>query len=176
MNSQTRALLTGVNAGIIKIRGAYAAWCRQNGVNYHEMLILYSLYIDDIRTQKAISQAYGVPKQTINNLIRALQEKGYLTLAPNASNRQERILTLTESGLRYAESILLPLARAGGKRHLRHGRGSGAPDGGYGAALWRHFGESYAGGQLWESVASFFRNPILARRELAAFCCALRRR
>ena len=108
-NSQTRALLTGVNAGIIKIRGAYAAWCRQNGVNYHEMLILYSLYIDDIRTQKAISQAYGVPKQTINNLIRALQEKGYLTLAPNASNRQERILTLTESGLRYAESILLPL-------------------------------------------------------------------
>ena len=107
MNSQTRALLTGVNAGIIKIRGAYAAWCRQNGVNYHEMLILYSLYIDDIRTQKAISQAYGVPKQTINNLIRALQEKGYLTLAPNASNRQERILTLTESGLRYAESILL---------------------------------------------------------------------
>lgn len=61
------------------------------------------------------------PKQTINNLIRALQEKGYLTLAPNASNRQERILTLTESGLRYAESILLPLARAGGKRHLRHG-------------------------------------------------------
>ena len=107
MNSQTRALLTGVNAGIIKIRGAYAAWCRQNGVNYHEMLIL--LYIDDIRTQKAISQAYGVPKQTINNLIRALQEKGYLTLAPNASNRQERILTLTESGLRYAESILLPL-------------------------------------------------------------------
>ena len=109
MNSQTRALLTGVNAGIIKIRGAYAAWCRQNGVNYHEMLILYSLYIDEIRTQKAISQAYGVPKQTINNLIRALQEKGYLTLAPNASNRQERILTLTESGLRYAESILLPL-------------------------------------------------------------------
>lgn len=109
MNSQTRALLTGVNAGIIKIRGAYAAWCRQNGVNYHEMLILYSLYIDDIRTQKAISQAYGVPKQTINNLIRALQEKGYLTLAPNASNRQERILTLTEPGLRYAESILLPL-------------------------------------------------------------------
>lgn len=105
MNSQTRALLTGVNAGIIKIRGAYAAWCRQNGVNYHEMLILYSLYIDDIRTQKAISQAYGVPKQTINNLIRALQEKGYLTLAPNASNRQERILTLTESGLRYAESF-----------------------------------------------------------------------
>lgn len=98
-----------MNAGIIKIRGAYAAWCRQNGVNYHEMLILYSLYIDDIRTQKAISQAYGVPKQTINNLIRALQEKGYLTLAPNASNRQERILTLTESGLRYAESILLPL-------------------------------------------------------------------
>ena len=109
MNSQTRALLTGVNAGIIKIRGAYAAWCRQNGVNYHEMLILYSLYIDDIRTQKAISQAYGVPKQTINNLIRALQEKGYLTLAPNASNRQERILALTESGLRYAEGILLPL-------------------------------------------------------------------
>ena len=52
---------------------------------------------------------WPTPKQTINNLIRALQAKGYLTLAPNASNRQERILTLTESGLRYAESILLPL-------------------------------------------------------------------
>ena len=109
MNPKTRTLLTGVNSGIIKIRGAYAAWCRQNGVNYHEMLILYSLYIDDIRTQRAISQAYGVPKQTIHNLIRTLQEKGYLTLSPNASNRQERILSLTEPGLRYAESILLPL-------------------------------------------------------------------
>ena len=109
MNPKTRTLLTGVNSGIIKIRGNTRSSVRQNGVNYHEMLIPYSLYIDDIRTQRAISQAYGVPKQTIHNLIRTLQEKGYLTLSPNASNRQERILSLTEPGLRYAESILLPL-------------------------------------------------------------------
>ena len=145
-------------------------------MNYHEMLILYSLYIDDIRTQKAISQAYGVPKQTINNPIRALQEKGYLTLAPNASNRQERILALTESGLRYAEGILLPLLALEESAICAMGAEAVRPDGGYGAALWRYFGKSHAGGQPWESVVPFFQNPILARRALAAFCCALRHR
>ena len=59
--------------------------------------------------QKGVQIDAGSLPQTIHNLIRTLQEKGYLTLSPNASNRQERILSLTEPGLRYAESNLLPL-------------------------------------------------------------------
>ena len=92
-----------------KMDRAYERYARSCGMNYSSLALLQLIWERQPCTQKELCALTMLPKQTINNLIRALQEKGYLTLAPNASNRQERILTLTESGLRYAESILLPL-------------------------------------------------------------------
>lgn len=109
MTTEKRALLNGVNSGIIRIRGAYAAWCSANGLNYYVMLVFYSLSYDKLRTQKEICDAYRIPKQSLNNVITTLRKEGYLELVPDEKNRREKILTLTEKGQAYAEEKMSSL-------------------------------------------------------------------
>lgn len=109
MTTEKRELLNGVNSGIIRIRGAYAAWCSANGLNYYVMLVFYSLIYDKLRTQKEICDAYRIPKQSLNNVITTLHREGYLELVPGEKNRREKILMLTEKGQAYAEEKMSSL-------------------------------------------------------------------
>ena len=109
MTTEKRALLNGVNSGIIRIRGAYAAWCSANGLNYYVMLVFYSLSYDKLRTQKEICDVYRIPKQSLNNVITTLRKEGYLELVPDEKNRREKVLILTEKGQVYAEEKMNPL-------------------------------------------------------------------
>lgn len=109
MTTEKRALLNGVNSGIIRIRGAYAAWCSANGLNYYVMLVFYSLSYDKLRTQKEICDAYRIPKQSLNNVITTLRKDGYLELVPDEKNRREKVLILTEKGRTYAEEKMSSL-------------------------------------------------------------------
>lgn len=44
-------LLADVNTAIIKVRGAYALWCKEQGITYHELLICYSIRDFGVCTQ-----------------------------------------------------------------------------------------------------------------------------
>ena len=63
MEQNVQQLLIKVNQSIIKIRGAYAACARQNQVNYHELLIFYSLRYLNACTQKQVCEQYLIRKQ-----------------------------------------------------------------------------------------------------------------
>ena len=52
MNEQIRILMSNVNTSIIQIRGAYAAWAKEHGLNYHETLIFYAMRDNEECTQK----------------------------------------------------------------------------------------------------------------------------
>ena len=43
MEKEMRLLLRDVNRAIIKIRGAYAKWAKENKINYHELFNLTSI-------------------------------------------------------------------------------------------------------------------------------------
>lgn len=43
MEKEMRLLLKDVNRAIIKIRGAYAKWAKENKINYHELFNLTSI-------------------------------------------------------------------------------------------------------------------------------------
>lgn len=109
MERDTWQLLCRVNIAIIKIRGAYAAWAREHGVNYHETLLFYLIGQNGTCTQKQICDSYLLPKQTVNNVITSLKKQGYLMLVSNEKNGREKQITLTDSGKTYAESIMRPL-------------------------------------------------------------------
>ncbi len=109
MNQNREELLTNVNRAIIKMRGAYALWCRDNGINYHELLILYSLRDFGSCTQKQICEQYRLPKQTIHNVVSVLKDKGYVELKPGKENWREKVIVLTEAGRRYYSSVMDPL-------------------------------------------------------------------
>ena len=109
MQPQNYEIVRDLNRAIIRIRGAYAAWARAHGISYHELLLLYSLRDFPDCTQKTVCAQYGLPKQTVNNIVSAWQRAGYLTLEPGG---REKFLRLTESGRRYAQRIMQPLEAA----------------------------------------------------------------
>lgn len=111
MDRETQTLIRNLDCAIIKIRGAYAAWTRENGVRYHEMLVFYSIRDNQTCTQRQICKDYVLPKQTVHNTVRALTEVGYLRLVPSGRNRKEKRLQLTARGREYAKQIMEPLMR-----------------------------------------------------------------
>ena len=54
MKEQYWPLMWQSNLAVIKLRGAYADWARANGMNYHELLVFYSLHELGSCTQKQI--------------------------------------------------------------------------------------------------------------------------
>lgn len=111
MDRETQTLTRNLDRAIIKIRGVYAAWTRENRVRYHEMLVFYSIRDNQTCTQRQICKDYVLPKQTVHNTVRALTEAGYLRLVPSGRNRKEKRLQLTARGREYAKQIMEPLMR-----------------------------------------------------------------
>lgn len=109
MKEDIGKLLADVNTAIIKVRGAYALWCKEQGITYHELLICYSIRDFGVCTQKQICEQYLLPKQTIHNTIMDLQRRGLVELKTSETNWREKVITLTEQGKDYYESIMGPL-------------------------------------------------------------------
>lgn len=107
VNIETKNLLNEINLSVIKLRGSYSVWCKNHGVNYHEMLVWYSLYYNEHCTQKIVCDNYLLPKQTVHNIICRLKKDGYIELKSGAAKEKE--IAMTESGKAYADSIMLPL-------------------------------------------------------------------
>lgn len=87
----------------------YTRWADANNVNYYLLLTLYALDGQDPLTQKRICGCTGLNKQTVNSVIRALKNEGYVTLVPGAEDRREKQVVLTQEGIAYSRELLAPL-------------------------------------------------------------------
>ena len=87
----------------------YNRWAAAHGVNNYRLFVLYVLDNHPGATQKAISDHAGLPKQTVNTVIRALRTEGYVTLCPASGDRREKNAVLTPAGQAYARELLEPL-------------------------------------------------------------------
>lgn len=93
---------------INKTRSIYTDWARKNQVSYYELMILGMLYKGEDFTQNQISEACGLPKQTVNRIVGALAKAGHLVLLQTGENRKAKRLRLTKEGEDYAFRLLLP--------------------------------------------------------------------
>ena len=87
----------------------YARWANNQGIGYPEFMVLYALNISDKLTQKAISEGYGLPKQTVNTVIRNLKKNDYITLELSQKDKREKTFTLTDKGKEYSSKIITPV-------------------------------------------------------------------
>lgn len=87
----------------------YTKWAELHGINCNTLMVLYGLDMHGDMTQKEICNCYAFPKQTVNNIIKMLQGKRYITLSSNANNKREKLVTLTPQGREYTEKVLSPL-------------------------------------------------------------------
>lgn len=78
-------------------------------MNNYRLFVLYVLDNHPGATQKAIADHAGLPKQTVNTVVRALRDEGYVTLSPASGDRREKNASLTPAGQAYARALLEPL-------------------------------------------------------------------
>ncbi len=102
----TEKLLREISQTVIRYRGVYRKWAKRHNVNYHEMLIFYSLNEESNCTQMDICNHYALPKQTVNNIISTLNAQGYIDFEQQKSNRKAKYLRITESGKVYSERYM----------------------------------------------------------------------
>ena len=63
-------------------------------------------------TQKNISQRWSIPKQTVNMILKDLQNKKYVELIPVQEDKRNKQIQFTASGKEYADTILSELRKA----------------------------------------------------------------
>ena len=74
MDRESLKLLADINRAVIQFRGLYAAWSKEHGISYHELLVLYTIRDQGFCTQKQICDSYLLPRQTMNHVILDLRE------------------------------------------------------------------------------------------------------
>lgn len=110
MPAQTRESLVEANLAIVKFRGAYARWSALHHMNYHEMLVLYTIRESGFCTQKQVSDSFLLPRQTVHNVISGMRQRGLLQISPAHCTGREKAFVLTEAGQRYAGPLMDNLA------------------------------------------------------------------
>ena len=83
----------------------YEEWAKSHGLSANSLLILESLY-DGVCTQKAISQKWCIPKQTINTILKDLEKQGYLELTAMIQDRRNKQIRLTPEGKLFVDTII----------------------------------------------------------------------
>lgn len=104
-----RKQIKSVNTVLSKTLDLYRIWAKNNGLNYNTLVILYTLDDYGVCTQKQICEWWALPKQTVHGILLDFEKKGYICISLNHNNKRERFVTFTESGKKFAKSILEPL-------------------------------------------------------------------
>ena len=65
--------------------------------------ILYAIYMEEGQTQKQISDGYGIPPQTVNNIVLEMQKNGHVILAEDEKDKRRKKINFTQKGLDFAK-------------------------------------------------------------------------
>lgn len=112
MRSEIQFKLSAMNSVVRRINTLYADWAAAHGTNSMSVEILYYLMVEGEASQKQMRETYGMPKQSINNVVSALRRDGLVELSESESDRREKHVTLTHKGQEYAKQLLEPIFAA----------------------------------------------------------------
>ena len=89
MEYKIQKLYDQVNQAIIRCRGVYSMWAKNNNVSYNRMLVLYTIREFGFCTQKQICDSYLLPRQTVNHVITEMRKEGILAVSEEMSRGKE---------------------------------------------------------------------------------------
>ena len=92
MEYKIQKLYDQVNQAIIRCRGVYSMWAKNNNVSYNRMLVLYTIREFGFCTQKQICDSYLLPRQTVNHVISEMKKDGILVADLEKSTGKEKLL------------------------------------------------------------------------------------
>ena len=114
MEYKIQKLYDQVNQAIIRCRGVYSMWAKNNNVSYNRMLVLYTIREFGFCTQKQICDSYLLPRQTVNHVISEMKKDGILV----TEHREGKGACFDTGGRTVFGKIIIfvkPDGRAGGE-------------------------------------------------------------
>lgn len=86
-----------------------AAW----GVSPTMLCVLYSIYTEPAPcTQTKLVEDWGMPMQTVNSCLKAMEKAGLVRLEFAAGNRKSKCILFSAQGREMADRIIAPLVEA----------------------------------------------------------------
>lgn len=102
-------LIVRMGRAISQMTGVYTKAEKLMGLNPYVSKVLYALSFEAGITQSEICDAYEMPKQTVNNIVKKLVERGLAEVQSEGENRKSKPIVLTEEGHRFADEVLTPM-------------------------------------------------------------------
>ncbi len=90
-----------------KITKLYHECAKSQGITYNSMMVLSALRQNHTCTQKQIAEEWGLPKQSVNTIIKKLYNEQYVEFSQGTNNK-EKLVALTAKGNAFADKVLQP--------------------------------------------------------------------
>ena len=105
--------MTEVNRLYKETDGIYTKYATSHGISITTLCVLYSLYTAQVPyTQTQLVEDWGIPMQTVNSCLKALEKSGAVRLMFLEGSRKSKQICLTEQGEKIAEKVVAPMIRA----------------------------------------------------------------
>lgn len=92
---------------------AYELYARKHSLTAKELFVLDIIWFaPDGCLQSDICERLSATKQTVSAIIKKFLKLGYLSLTEAENDRRNKIVRFTETGIKYAEQIIPPAAKA----------------------------------------------------------------
>ena len=85
---------------------SYEEYAKSVGLSYTSLSLLSAIYETEQCTQKLLSERCLLPKQTVNAVITAFYQKGWVRLEELPEDRRNKTIHLTAPGREEAERVL----------------------------------------------------------------------
>ena len=89
-----------------RINCCYAVCAQTSDLKENELMILYALADGVPYSQKQICDEWGIPRTTVNTIIKDWEKKGLVFLSSIPGKRREMNILLTKAGQELANSVL----------------------------------------------------------------------
>ena len=113
MNPTCSKEMTEVNRLYKETESIYAKYAATHDISTTTLCVLYSLYTSEVPcTQTQLVEDWGIPMQTINSCLKALEKSGAVRLEYLEGSRKSKKVCLTEQGDSIAEKVIAPMIRS----------------------------------------------------------------
>ena len=102
VRKQIAQLMTALN----RINCCYTVCAQSADLKENELMILYALADGVPYSQKQICDEWGIPRTTMNTIIKDWKARGLVQLEPIPGKRREMNILLTDAGQKLADSVL----------------------------------------------------------------------
>lgn len=91
----------------------YSKYAARHNVSTTTLCVLYSIYTAESPcTQTQLVEDWGIPMQTINSCLKALEKGGFVRMEYAEGSRKSKQILLTESGIELADRLVAPMVYA----------------------------------------------------------------